>query len=150
VIRVRQRVSSRRLEIAESFTDVLKTGRVDLQNMTSNAVKVLSGILPMTFVITNMPFEETVMLAVSLEVKHKAPVENKLFSLGWVTIFRLHRLVPIKELHHLQLEEIKGVLLLQQVKCQGHPPQELKKAPQLPIIKEAQVNQNMCRAVLQI
>jgi hypothetical protein len=57
-------------------------GRMDLQNMTSSAVKVLSGIQPMTPVITNMPSEETVMLVVSLEAKHKAPVENKLVSLG--------------------------------------------------------------------
>ena len=150
VIRVRQRVSSRRLEIAESFTDVLEMRRADLQNMTSSAVKVLYGIQPMTSAITNMPSRGTVMLVVSLEVKNKVPVENKLVSLRWLKIIRLHRLVPMTESHHLQLEEIKGVLLPQQVEGQGHPLQELKKVRQLLMAKEAQVNQNMCRAVLQI
>jgi hypothetical protein len=125
-------------------------GRVDLQNMTSNAVMVLSGIRPTMRVIMNMPSEETVMLVVSLEVKRKTLVGNKLVSLGWHKIIRLHRLVLMKELQHLQLEEIKGVLLPQQKEIQGHPPQELKKVRQLLTAKEAQANQNMRRALLQI
>jgi hypothetical protein len=74
---VRQRVSSQHLETAKSFTVVLTMGKARLQNMTSFAGKVLSGIQPIMSVITHLPSKETAMSEVNLGMWIKYLADRK-------------------------------------------------------------------------